>query len=173
MEELKLHIGGKHAKEGWKILNIMPGMHVDIVGNCVDMPFIESASVSEIYASHVLEHLGFREELPQALAEFNRVLRPGGLLRISVPDFEAIIHLYVKKAKTFSDRWMLLTMLYGGQKNAYDFHKFGATWELMQRWLSSAGFTDIRRIKVHGLFPDASELRRHGEYISLNVTCRK
>ena len=32
----------------------------------------------EIYALHVLEHLGFKHELPAVLDEFNRVLVAGG-----------------------------------------------------------------------------------------------
>lgn len=31
----RLNIGGEVARDGWKILNIQPGPHVDFVGNCL------------------------------------------------------------------------------------------------------------------------------------------
>ena len=54
---MKLHIGGEVVKEGWKILNIsqMPG--VDFVGNICDLTMFKENTFSEIYASHVLEHV--------------------------------------------------------------------------------------------------------------------
>lgn len=170
---IKLHVGGVKPHPDWKILNIAPGPHVDFVGTCTDLGRIESQSVSEIYASHVLEHLGYREELPIALKEFHRVLIPGGKLRISVPDFDVLIRLYEEKAKTFGDKWMLLTMIFGGQKNPFDFHKFGATYPLMENWLRIADFEQIQRVEQHALFDDTSSLKRHEEYISLNIICVK
>lgn len=47
-----------------------------------------------VYASHMLEHLD-RDKAPEMLAECRRVLRPGGVLRLAVPDLEAMARLYV------------------------------------------------------------------------------
>lgn len=47
-----------------------------------------------VYHSHVLEHFP-REQVPPFLRECLRVLRPGGTLRIAVPDLEAILHSYL------------------------------------------------------------------------------
>ncbi len=86
MTDLRLHIGGKDVKPGWKILNVQPGPGVDYVGTCTDLSAFGDRSVAEIYASHVLEHLSYTEELPRALKEFHRVLVPGARLRVAVPD---------------------------------------------------------------------------------------
>ena len=51
--------------------------------------------MTEIYASHVLEYMGFKHEMPAALTEFHRVLLPGGGLRIGVPDLAVLCALYV------------------------------------------------------------------------------
>ena len=48
---MKLHIGGEHIKEGWKILNIQPKVGVDFVGSIYDLSQFNDNSVSEIYAS--------------------------------------------------------------------------------------------------------------------------
>jgi len=50
-------------------------------------------SLDGIYSEHCLEHLSYDDALA-ALREFNRVLRPGGVARVVVPDAELYIELY-------------------------------------------------------------------------------
>ena len=54
---MKLHIGGKIKKDGWKILNIQKNPEVDFIGDLSDLSQFQDESIEEIYASHVLEHL--------------------------------------------------------------------------------------------------------------------
>ena len=86
--DLKFHIGGMEAQEGWSVLDIVPGPHVDYVGNCKDLSVLREDSCIEVYALHVLENLSYNKELMAALREIYRVLEPGGCVRISVPDLE-------------------------------------------------------------------------------------
>ena len=51
------------------------------------LPFPDS-SVRYVFASHVIEHVYRQSELPTLLSEISRVLQPGGVLRIIVPDIE-------------------------------------------------------------------------------------
>lgn len=53
------------------------------------MPEVPAASVDAIFFSHNIEYLEAHEE-PIALAEFRRVLRPGGFVLITCPDLKAI-----------------------------------------------------------------------------------
>ena len=55
---MKLHIGGQTTKEGWKILNIQKKDGVDFVGDLTDLSQFSDNSIEEVYASHVLEHVG-------------------------------------------------------------------------------------------------------------------
>ena len=67
---LRLHIGGEEPKAGWTILNVQEGPYVDALGDCRDLSGYSDGSVAEIYASHVFEHLGYLDELPQADLKF-------------------------------------------------------------------------------------------------------
>ena len=84
----RLHNGGKQVKEGWKILNIQPGEGVDFVGDAADLSQFNGETFDEVYASHVIEHLGYQKELPAALRGIHRIIKPGGVFRMSVPDLE-------------------------------------------------------------------------------------
>src|SRR3954451_8011278 len=68
-------------------LDIDPNVQPDIVGSITDMRMVETASVDAVWSSHNLEHL-YAHEVPVALAEFYRVLRPGGFLLITMPDLQ-------------------------------------------------------------------------------------
>ncbi|HWL69987.1 MAG TPA: methyltransferase domain-containing protein [Geminicoccus sp.] len=168
-QEIRLHIGGVEPKAGWKILNIQPGPHVDFVGSCTDLTGFADGSVAEIYASHVFEHLGYQEELPQVMAGIRRVLRPGGTLRISVPDLEVLCRMFVHPALSPEARFHVMRIIYGGQMDTHDFHKVGFTFQFLTYFLAKYGFRDVRRVASHDLFDDTSRLVLFGHPISLNV----
>lgn len=75
------------------------------------------ASVDELYASHILEHFPFKDLVP-VVREWVRVLKPGGRLRVAVPDFNKIIEMY-----RTGDSSPAASYLMGGQNNPDDFHR--------------------------------------------------
>ena len=168
-ETLKINIGGQAAKSGWKILNILPADYVDYLRDCTDLSCFEDDSVDEFYASHVLEHLGYTGELPRTLQELNRALKPGGVLRISVPDLEVLCRLFLERQYSAEVRFDIMRIIYGGQIDDYDFHKVGLTWENLVPMLEAAGFSDSRRVGEFDIFDDYSSARVDGQLISLNV----
>jgi predicted SAM-dependent methyltransferase len=170
---LRLHVGGETPKPGWKILNIQPGPHVDFTGTCTDLSRFGSGTVETIYASHVLEHLSYVDELLAALKEFRRVLRSGGLLQVSVPDFEALCRLFLDTRLDASMRFHVMRIIFGGQMDPYDVHKVGLTEEFLADFLTTAGFRDISRVEGFGLFEDTSTLALGGIPVSLNVQAVK
>lgn len=75
----------------WRLdadVNVMP----DIVGSMTDLSAIAENSVDAIYSSHGIEHL-YWHEVPLALAEWYRVLKPDGFVVITCPDLQAAAQL--------------------------------------------------------------------------------
>jgi hypothetical protein len=127
----------------------------------------------------VLEHFG-HAEIPPILAAWRRVLKPGGTLRISVPDLDRIVKIYRKNWKHFQTPgnapWTGL--IYGGQLDAYDFHKTGFNLCWLKFLLEGAGFEAVRPYPhaphfIPGLKDASLATEPFGEYLSLNVRARK
>src|SRR5260370_14657198 len=79
-----------HGSEWREIrLDVDPDVHPDIVCSMTDMSPVAANSVDAIWSSHNLEHLQ-RHEVPLALAEFIRVLKPHGLLLLTLPDLRQV-----------------------------------------------------------------------------------
>ncbi len=170
---LRLHIGGKVRHPDWTIVDVLPGPLVDYVGSCTNLSRFGDASVADIYASHVIEHLGYRLELAAALHEFHRVLAPGGTLRASVPDLSVLCALFIDPALNAEEHFQVMRMMYGGQADDADFHYVGLNEELLASCLLQAGFAEIVRVDNFMLFDDASSLIFKGRPISLNLRASK
>ena len=113
--ERKLHIGGKVRRPGWEILNVVPGPDVDHVGDAIDLSRFADGSFAEVYASHVLEHFDYNGPLLKALKEWRRVLVPGGVLRVSVPDLDVLAHLLLQRHRLdVNQRFQIMRMMFGG-----------------------------------------------------------
>ena len=77
----------------WKQVrvDVDPDVKPDIVADIVDLSAISDGSADAVWCSHCVEHL-FAHQVPQALAEFRRVLSASGFACIIVPDLQMIAH---------------------------------------------------------------------------------
>jgi len=172
--ERRLHIGGREQRPGWEILNILPGPAVDHVGDAVDLGRFPDGCFAEIYASHVLEHFDYRESLLAALREWHRVLAPGGVLHLSVPDIDILAHLLLQRHKLdVNQRFEVMRMIFGGHVDAHDYHLAGLNQDFLAGFLGHAGFERLQRVTRHGLFADTSDMVVAGTPISLNMNACK
>jgi len=169
---LKLHIGGKERREGWKILDVEKRDEVDLVGDIRDLKSFADEICSEVYCSHVLEHIGPREIL-DTLNGLYRILAPGGRLYVSVPDLDVLAMLFVHSATSKAHRFAIMRMMFGGQMDEFDYHKIGLNLDLMTDYLRDVGFASVQHVESLGLFDDASERRVDGHLISLNLIATK
>lgn len=141
--------------EGWRELrlDVDPAVKPDICCSMTEMTPVATASVDAVWSSHNLEHL-YRHEVPRALSEFCRVLRPRGLLLVTLPDLQKVAELVaqdkLEEAVYVSPSGPItpLDMIFGhiaslAQGRGYMAHKTGFTATSLQRLLAGAGFADI------------------------------
>jgi SAM-dependent methyltransferase len=132
-------------------LDIDPNMPADYHCSITTMHPVGSATVDAIYCSHNLEHL-FSHEVPAALAEFHRVLKPGGFARIRVPDLfqvaQCIVQDRLEDAAYMAPCGPIaaLDMLYGHRESVAKgktpmAHRTGFSAKTLVAKLAQAGFT--------------------------------
>ncbi|MEM6622831.1 MAG: methyltransferase domain-containing protein [Pseudomonadota bacterium] len=175
-EKLHLGCGVKHFP-GWFHVDALAYDHVDFQGPVDDLSFVPDGSVGLIYACHVLEHFG-RKESVRVLAEWRRVLRPGGVLRLAVPDYAACAKLYLAGVlpRGLED---VRGLMVGGQRDQYDFHGNVFDEADLTAFLTEAGFSSVRRwdwrTTEHAHVDDYSQAylphmdKENGTLVSLNL----
>tara|TARA_B100000674_G_C37384166_1_gene708834 strand:- start:29 stop:541 length:513 start_codon:yes stop_codon:yes gene_type:complete len=170
---MKLHIGGWEAKEGWKILNIQKRDNVDFVGNISDLSQFKDNSISEVYASHVFEHVKYID-VKKTLLGIYRILAYGGKFYISVPNMNVLFRQFLEKKNQTKTKIKIMRMIFGGQIDEYDFHYFGWDFELLSGLLKNVGFKEIEKVEKFSIFThDTSNEDIDGELISLNLIAKK
>lgn len=139
-QPLKLHLGcGKRVLDGWYNIDAVHFPNVHLVCDVHDMSQFDDGVADEIYACHILEHIN-RHKVHSVLKEWIRVLKPGGILRIAVPNFEAIVEHY----QEHRDLSVLMGLLYGGQDSELNYHYVAFDFHLMNQVLSDLGLVDVK-----------------------------
>lgn len=159
-------LGSSLPADGWQELrlDIDPKVDPDIVASMTDMAPVPDGSVDAVWSSHNLEHLD-PHEVPVALQEFLRVLKPGGTLLLTVPDLQAVARLVAEDRldETLYDSTQgpirPLDVVYGygpalATGNRFMAHRNGFTPNLLGRLLQEAGFEPVaiwRRARAYEL----------------------
>jgi predicted SAM-dependent methyltransferase len=175
---MKLHLGcGSKHIEGFTNIDIryLPG--VDEINHVRFLRNYKENSIDLIYACHVLEHFG-RWEYESVLTRWFELLKPGGVLRLAVPDFEAICNYYNKT----KDLKTLMGLLYGGQDYDENYHYVTFDINFISNVLTKIGFTEIKRYDTentdHSHVDDFSKayiphMDKNGLLMSLNIEATK
>ena len=91
--DIRLHLGcGGERKAGWINIDLL-GDPVDVAWNLANALPFDSGSVAAVFHEHLLEHLPLAAG-DKFMQECFRVLRPGGILRVGVPDAGRLIQSY-------------------------------------------------------------------------------
>jgi predicted SAM-dependent methyltransferase len=176
---LKLHLGCGKRDFGPDWYHVDGGhfrhvRHHDII----NLPF-GPETVDVIYASHVFEYFD-QVQGKDVLEKWHSYLKPGGTLRLAVPDFEVLAKCYAEGRIVLGQ---VLGPLFGRMpmgditiyhRTTYDFATLSAS-------LAEAGFRNIRRYDWrktdHAMYDDHSQAyiphmdKENGILISLNVEC--
>lgn len=122
-----------------------------------------------IFSSHFFEHL-YQKDAAYLLRDCYRVLKEGALLRISIPDLEYAIGLYVAGNK---EKMLKNYFFVEHGDSVYSRHKYMYDFEMISGLLRQIGFHEITRCKFQeGNLPDISVLDNRPED-SLFVEARK
>ncbi|MEA1647581.1 methyltransferase domain-containing protein [Nitrospirillum sp. BR 11164] len=138
-------------------LDIDPSVQPDIVASITDLSMVADGSVDAVWSSHNVEHL-HAHQVPVALAEFRRVLKPDGFVLITLPDLQAVAALVVEdrldETVYMSPAGPVapLDMLFGlrsaiARGNEYMAHRTGFTAQTLGKALLAAGFAAVKVTK--------------------------
>jgi predicted SAM-dependent methyltransferase len=181
--KVKLHVGcGKRYLPGFVHVDLADFPHIDHRRRVDQLDIFSDGAAELIYASHVLEYFD-RLEAGHLLAEWRRVLCPGGRLRLAVPDFVALAEVYFRRRNLD----LILGPLYGRMEvegtGQVIYHKTVYDLESLKMLLEECGFSAVRRYDwrqtIHRDYDDHSQAyiphldKEHGKLISLNVECFK
>jgi predicted SAM-dependent methyltransferase len=186
-ENIYVHYGcGQAAPPEWKNFDVSPTLRIQktpilgailksSLGQVFDknvqygditegLPGIKDGTVSGAYCSHVLEHMSL-EHFRIALRNTYKMLKPGGIFRIIMPDLEVLIRDYINDKDVKKDPEASITlikrMMMGVEVRprnvmAVTKHLFGYLehlwlwdWESTEKELRDAGFTNIRRCEFN------------------------
>ena len=140
-ERRLIHLGcGEINSPGFINIDARPLPHVHFVGNVEDLSFLGDNYADLIYACCLLEHISHQKIL-NVLWEWRRVLKKGGVLRLSVPDFDKILSVYDDNLKKLS---VIIPPLMGGQDYEHNFHHSIYNKDYLIELLKKAGFIVVR-----------------------------
>lgn len=134
-------------------LDIDASVSPDVVGTMTDMSAVADATVQAVFSSHNIEHL-YPHEVPQALAEFYRVLDDDGFLVLTCPDLKSVCALVAQDRLTDpayespAGPIAPIDIIYGFRQamangNLFMAHRCGFTEKVLIATLQSVGFAGI------------------------------
>ena len=158
---------GKVTPPGWINSDIKSGPGIDISADILEGLPLDDDSIYYISSQHALPELKVWTQL-DALSELRRVLKPGGVLRLCLPDLDLAIAAYQSGRQEFFPEWSWDTIS-GNFITHIVWHgyiKTPFTYEFAEELLWKAGFADVRRVGyLHTVssYPEIVELdRREG-----------
>ena len=137
-----IHVGcGGVDAPGYINVDARPMPHVHFrLNNLRDLSFLPPDSVDLVYMCHVLEHVPVAE-VPKVLKVIHTSLRSDGVVRISVPDFDAMLDIY---RKNNNDIRSIQGPLMGGQDYDHNFHFAAFTEAYLRLLLDESGFVNAQ-----------------------------
>ena len=162
----KLEVGcGEYGQPGYIHLDIRPLKGVDVVCDFSKdrLPY-QNNEIDDLLSNHSIEHVSFRK-IPHVVAEWFRVLKPGGRLFFRTPDLEFIARTYLEGKLTpeapqdekyildsfntkMTPSWWANIKLFAGQDYDSNFHYFCFDFAMAKATLEHFGFENVTRLDI-------------------------
>jgi ubiquinone/menaquinone biosynthesis C-methylase UbiE len=156
----RLHWGcGDRTPSGWINADIQEGPGIDIGCNILDGLPLASDSIDCIFSEHALQQLEILHVV-DALRELHRVLKPGGGLRLCLPDLDKAISAYQGGSRDYFWCWDWDTISGNFITQILDYNdtRTPFTYEFAEELLREAGFVNVRRVAYRQTSSSYSEL---------------
>lgn len=163
----KLHLGsGQVYLPGYINCDLFSNTRADVYHDITNLPYAPE-SFDEIYCCHCIEHVG-RHKILATLSHWKTLLVSGGILKLAVPDFAAVVRWYQQT----NDIESLIGLVCGGQRNSLDQHTMIFDELSLTAMLEKVGFVDVKewdwRTTEHAAFDDYASA-----YLPLDKLTRK
>lgn len=172
---------GAFPAEGWINTNLQAGPGVDLVGDVRHGLPLPSDSIQYIASMHALVELPYLDVVP-AIRELHRILEPGGVLRLGLPDLDRAIAAYVAGDRAYfsipDDEIASLDGKFVVQMTWYGTNLMMFTFDVVRELLERGGFHEVRRAayrETTSPYPEIVELdNRPKESFFVEATkCRR
>ncbi len=184
MSDIKLHLGcGPRHLEGFIHIDKDTLPHIDHPNTDLgDLSMFKDNSVDMIYTCGSFEYYD-RQEAVIILKEWLRVLRKGGVLKVSVPNFKSVVKAYQEHGDV--DGIGILGPLYGKWKlnsEEYLYHRTIYDNDSLTKLLFEQGFTEVQEYDAHEFLPEnyddfslayVPHMDKTGIQMHLNLECKK
>jgi predicted SAM-dependent methyltransferase len=155
---------GEYPEPGWLNSDIKDSPGIDIVADVRAGLPLETDSIDYITSIHALPELPYPDLVP-ALTELRRVLKPGGVLRLALPDLDRAIAAYQRgdheyfdvpdaDARSIGAKFVTQMTWYGYSHTLF-------VYDFVEELLERAGFAQITRCQYKqtaSRWPDIAEL---------------
>ena len=154
----KLHLGaGPGSPPGWLSTDVTPLAEKTVYLDASEAFPIADRTFDYVFSEHMIEHVPWRSGLAM-LKECNRILKPGGTIRVATPDLAVLLGLYRAERDPLGERyvrWIVDRFIPEPRAYKASFvinnafrswgHQFLYDAELLEMALRAAGFAAIRR----------------------------
>ena len=155
---------GEHPEPGWINSDIKDGPGIDLSCDIREGLPLEADTIDYAVSIHALPEIPYTD-IVGALRELRRVLKPGGVLRLALPDLDKGIKAYLSEdedyflipdedAKAIGSKFIVQMIWYGYSRTLF-------TYDFTAELLRKAGFTQVTRSDFRttaSRFPEIVEL---------------
>jgi len=137
---LRLNLGcGQYKLKGFVNIDQFANVDPDLVADATGLPY-DPDTVDEIYCGHMLEHLTW-DEGQNALKHWLSILKPGGVIRIVVPNFDVLARNYFDNPTPMEMKKLNDYFIFSYVQDSL--HRYCYSAGLLKAAMVAAGFTGI------------------------------